>query len=255
MLFGGYESNERKSSIHFGLNQGVKLQKFEYNPSIEFANGNTAEGVEIEFNVSGSVVRSNIYPPTKVYDGGQEITDPTHKAFKKAIIEFKKRIYHIAESFMSREALIEAISVPKPFGEFMESIISSFEEGWQEKPIDLFLQYQWQLREGAERKYLEVPKKTSQGPFIMPALAGDWKKVLISESGDGSLNGVAFGKLKGKTFTTDNGLEIIFKTKDTGMFYINDDNEVHPFVRSSWFMENGWAAADDEAESTLDSWA
>ena len=39
------------------------------------------------------------------------------------------------------------------------------------------------------------------------------------------------------------------------MFYINDDNEVHPFVRSSWFMENGWAAADDEAESTLDSWA
>jgi len=256
MLFGGYENDERKSSIQFGLNQGVKLQKFEYNPSIEFANGYTAEGVEIEFNVSGSIVRSSIFPPNKVYDKGQEITDPTHKAFKKAIVELKKRVYHIAECFMTRETLQEVVSIPKSFGDFMKEIINNFEEGWQEKELDLFLQYQWQLKPNAERKYLEVPKKTSQGAFVVPAVKGEFVKVLVNDNGDVmTTGGVKVGEMDKKKFTTPDGIEIIFNNKNVSLFYLNDNNEAHPFERSQWFMENGWAQADDEAEETLNSWA
>tara|TARA_R100001460_G_scaffold19735_2_gene40984 strand:+ start:1693 stop:2457 length:765 start_codon:yes stop_codon:yes gene_type:complete len=254
MLFGGYESDERKSSVQFGLNQGVKLQKFEYNPSIEFPNGNTAEGVEMEFNVNGSVIRTSILPPNKVYDKGQEITDPTHKAFKKAIVELKKRVYHIAECFMTRETLQEVVAIPKSFGDFMKDIIDNFENGWQEKELDLFLQYQWQLRAGAERKYLEVPKKTSQGAFLVPACSGAFEKVIVQD-GNAMSSGAKIGEFENKSFTTDNGLEITFKERNVALFYLNENNEPHPFARSEWFMENGWAQADDEAEEELSSWA
>ena len=63
MMFSGYVSDEadKSTSIKFGLNQKAKLTKFEYNPAIEFKNGDTGEGIEAEIKLeSGLDLKMNI---------------------------------------------------------------------------------------------------------------------------------------------------------------------------------------------------
>jgi hypothetical protein len=124
-------------------------------------------------------MKFNIFPPKKVYFKGQEITNPQHPEFRKAITDLKRRIFHMAKCFTTEDKLIEAVAVPKTFGDFIKAVVDTFDDGWQDKDIDVFLQYQWQLREGQERKYLEIPKKTSQGAFMLPSVTGDFKEFKV----------------------------------------------------------------------------
>lgn len=252
MLFGGFVSDEeKKSSMKFGLNQNCKLVKFEYNPAIEFRNGDTGEGVEAELSINGSPMKFLIFPPKKVYFKDQEITNPAHPEFRKAITELKKRIFHMAKCFTTEEALIEAVAVPKTFGDFMNSVIETFEDGWQDKNLDVFLQYQWQLREGAERKYFEIPKKTSQGSFMISSQEGDYSEIRIVDD-KAMLNGKEIATVENNKFNF-NGNDYSVK-KNVALMYIGSKGNVHPFTKTKWFMENGWGQADDGADSTLSGW-
>jgi len=244
MLFGGFVSDDTSSSsaLKFGLNQKVKLTKFEYNPAIEFKNGDSAEGIEAEINVNGMTLRMNIYPTTKVYFKNEEITNPQHPEFRKGVTLLKKRIFHIAKCFASEAQLIEAVAIPKNFGDFVNAIIGTFEDGWQNKELDLFLQYQWQLKEGAERKYLEIPKKTSQGPFLIPHVSSVFSEVKVND-----------GKVTVGGELIEN-FDVKLPKKDTALAYLDFKNEFHPFHRGEWFMENGWGQADDGAEDNLSGW-
>ena len=255
MMFGGFVSDEadKSTSIKFGLNQKAKLTKFEYNPAIEFKNGDSAEGIEAEVKLeSGLELKMNIYPTTKVFKDGNEITDPAHPEFRKGITILKKRLFHIAKCFASEKDLIEAVAIPQNFGDFVNSIIGTFQDGWQNKELDLFMQYQWMLKEGAERKYLEIPKKTSQGPFLVPHVKGNFTEVKITD-GKAYANGKSLGKVSGKTLDA-NGTTITLPKKDTALIYLSDDDMLHPFNRGTWFMENGWGQSDDGAEDNLSAW-
>ena len=244
MMFGGFVSDDTSSSsaLKFGLNQKVKLTKFEYYPAIEFKNGDYAEGIEAEVNVNGITLRMNIYPTTKVYFKNEEITNPKHPEFRKGVTLLKKRIFHIAKCFASEAQLIEAVAIPKNFGDFVNAIIATFEDGWQNKELDLFLQYQWQLKEGAERKYLEIPKKTSQGPFLIPHVSSVFSEVKVND-----------GKVTVGGELIEN-FDVKLPKKDTALAYLDFKNEFHPFHRGEWFMENGWGQADDGAEDNLSGW-
>lgn len=253
MLFGGFVSDEetKSSSMKFGLNQKCKLVKFAYNPAIEFKNGDTGEGVEAELNVNGFSMRFTIFPTKKVYFKGQEITNPQHPEFRKEITNLKKRIFHIAKCFASEADLIEAVAIPKTFGDFVNSITDTFEQGWQEKELDVFLQYQWQLREGQERKYLELPKKTSQGAFMIPAIEGTYSELKVIDDSV-TMNGSEVAKVENNKFTF-NGNEYYAK-KNVNLLYVGEGGKIHPFTRSQWFIENGWGQADDGAEDNLSGW-
>jgi hypothetical protein len=235
------------------LNQRVKLVKFEYNPAIEFKSGDTAEGIEMEVDVSGMIIRSNIYPTTKVYVDGNEVTDTAHPAFRKGVTTLKQRIFHIARCFASEEDLIAAVAIPKNFGDFVKAITNTFESGWENKELDLFMQYQWQLKEGAERKYLEIPKKTNQGAFLIPHVEGNFSEVKITD-GKAYGNGKELGTVTGKKLEGSNGTTISLPRKDTALVYISNEDKLHTFNRGTWFMENGWGQSDDGAEDNLSAW-
>tara|TARA_R110000851_G_scaffold41093_11_gene103406 strand:- start:764 stop:1543 length:780 start_codon:yes stop_codon:yes gene_type:complete len=255
MMFSGFVSDEttNSTSIKFGLNQKAKLTKFEYNPAIEFKSGDTGEGIEAEIKLeSGLDLKMNIYPTTKVYVDGNEVTDTAHPAFRKGVTILKQRLFHIAKCFSSEEDLIKAVAIPKNFGDFVNSIVGTFEKGWQEKELDLFMQYQWQLKEGAERKYLEIPKKTSQGAFLVPHIEGQFCEVKVND-GIAYAEGIQFGEVSGKKLTVEDTV-IVLPKKDTALVYLNDDNTLHPFSRGTWFMENGWGQSDDGAEDNLSAW-
>lgn len=253
MLFGGFVSdNETKSSsMKFGLNQNCKLVRFEYNPAIEFKSGDTGEGVEAELSINGAPMKFNIFPPKKVYFKGQEITNPQHPEFRKAITDLKRRIFHMAKCFTTEDKLIEAVAVPKTFGDFIKAVVDTFDDGWQDKDIDVFLQYQWQLREGQERKYLEIPKKTSQGAFMLPSVTGDFKEFKVIDDSV-TMGGSEVAKVENNKFSY-NGFEYPVK-KNVSLMYIASNGDVHPFNRSQWFIENGWGQADDGAEDNLSGW-
>lgn len=261
MLFGGYiEDSSKSTALNFGLNAKVKLIKFEFNPSISFKDDSPGSpGIETEISINGLVLKNTIFLVNKAFDKGNEITDPTHSAFIKEVNNMKQRIFHIAKCFATKEAIIEAVMAKVPFGQFVENVKATFEDGWEEKDLDLFLQYQWQQKEGSDRKFLEVPKKTKQGFFLIPHVEGTFKELKIADgvakTTDAKGESVKFADVQGKKMKVGEDV-VMLPTPKTALCYINEENVIHPFAREEWFMENGWGQADDGAEDALDdgSW-
>lgn len=255
-LFGGYvDDTQSKTAFSFGLNQGAKLIKFEHNPAIGFKNGNTANGIEVEIEINGMVVDSIIYRPEATYANGEVKEKDRFNKEKNSALQ---KILHIAKCFASKAEIMEAIAgVPVPFGEYVTNVKSVWEENWQDKKLDVFYQYQWQQKETADRKYLELPKNTKQGAFLIPTVIGNFRKVLIDEKGNAKdVDGNNIGKVSGKTLTTSSGKTFTLDNKKVALCYIDVETQtVHPFSKTTWFMENGWGQADDGADANLSRWS
>ena len=76
------------------------------------------------------------------------------------------------------------------------------------------MQYQWQLKEGQERTYLDIPAKKKYGRWLVPAQPGEWTK---------------------------NVAENISEDTRKALWYTNQDGEEHPFFRNGWFMNSNFA--------------
>ena len=269
MLFGGYtEDSSKVNALKFGLNPKVKLIKFEFNPAISFKDDMPGTpGIETEIDVNGLQLKNTVFLVSKAYEKGNEITDPKHPAFIKEVTNMKQRIFHMAKCFATKEEIIEAVMKKVPFGEFVNNVKAVFTEGWEEKELDLFLQYQWTQKEGSDRKFLEVPKKTKQGYFLIPHVEGDWKEVRIVDGVAKDAEGKEIGKLERKVLTIGEDRVMLSSSKTALCYICKKEVEVteaetttmveklvlHPFLREEWFMENGWGQADDGAEENLDN--
>lgn len=210
-------------SISFGLNQGVAtMSKFEWIPNAG-KDGAEAEALEIEFSVEGreQPIRYRKYPVTKAFDkqnGGAEVTDPNHPAFKDEQANFNQVVMHILGCFVEKDALKATFSKPiSSFKEFCKVAESVLPKDYNTKSLDMFFQYQWQIADGKDRSYLELPKNMKQGKFLCPATTNNWKEVRTNR---------------------------VLKYVDS-----SDEKVIHPFQRGEWFLQSNWANQQKEDSS------
>lgn len=224
----GYASDEVKvSPFVFGLNAGVAfLKKFEWIPN-GGKDGAEQEALEIIFDINGTEKSYRKFPVTQAFGkNGEVITDPKSSEFKEAIQSFNAVITHILGCFVSKDALKAALT-SRPitsFKEFAQVTAGLLPKDFSSKSLDIFMQYQWKLREGQSRTYLEIPTSMKSGPWLCPAVpaVGSWKEVRKAEPTD---------------------------TDQNALIYLDDANNKHPFTRYGKYMKGNSAVQQVSEEA------
>jgi len=212
----------KSGSVNFGLNQGF-LTKIEYNPNAG-ADGAAADAVDITFMAGEKELRRRIYDVTRVYDkNGNQMTDESNpvyiKNYNQNIAQAMAVIIHAIKATGVTQQQIDAAlaNPPDNFAAWARMVTALVPNGFETKPIDAFLEYQWNISDGQDRTFLELPKNMKGGRFLCPSVAGDW----IPEH---------------QWTETEDGKTIQRK----GLRYVSEGN-VHPFVRNQNFMESNKA--------------
>lgn len=214
----GYASDEgaKVSPFTFGLNAGLaKLTKFEWIPN-GGANGAEGEALDIVFNINGVDKSYRMFPVTKAFDKeNKEVTNPDSAEIKDALIDFNARITHILHCFIEADDIKAGFSRPIPdFKTFCQIAMGMLPKDYKEKSLDIFLQYQWQLGEGKERTYLEIPKKMKYGKWLAASTGQKWAEQKVANA--------------------DQNVR-------EALFYTNEKGEKHPFTKNGWFMSSNFA--------------
>lgn len=206
-------SENNQSGFNFGLNTGATITKFEFN-----ANGgvdNTPqECIEITVKVGEREFRNKFFPITRAWTKDrQEITDTTSEEYIQGItlqtVAQNAVLTQYAQCFVNDATLQQAFKTPvssfKDYAQILTRLVQSV-PNWNTQPVDVFLQYQFEVKGDNKTTYLEVPKSVKHGVFICKSL------------------GEGFTEVK-----TDKSLN-----------YIKRDI-VHPFKRGAWFITSNFA--------------
>ena len=208
----------------FGLNTGV-IQKFEYTPAIKDETGKElSEQIAIEIKSGESIYKQWWMPVNKVFgkDGG-EINEghPDYtKNYNEQMKHFKAVMTHYLKVFISEDNLKTAFTAPlNSFGDFAKLVCTLMSPAVAgAKPVDVFLQYQWKIKEGNTMTFLELPKNLKDGSFITAHMTpvGAWKEVRNAE----------------------------------GLSYVDDAGNVHRFKRSKSYLDSPKAVQQKEGQET-----
>lgn len=207
-------SLKTKSGGKFGLNAGIAfLTKFEHNP-LSGKDKTAGDALDITVQVQERDFNVKIYPVTKVYDNKSvEITDVESKeyilAFNARVSQDNAVILHLLKAVGVTEAQIRAaFATPTTsFVGFINSLVSLLPADYKSKPLDIFLEYQWEISSGQDKTFLQLPKNMKGGYFACPAQNGTW----VEQRVDGKLT------------------------------YVNEVGAIHPFERDKNFMEGNKA--------------
>lgn len=212
------ESLETKTGAKFGGNFGVAfLTKFAYSPNVAKEGQEPREAIELVVKVGEREYKDWINPITKVVDKNNvEITDRTSQAFidgyNLLITQQNAVVVHYLKSVgVTEETIAQVLSTPvASFADYATRICSLLPIGFDKKPLDLFLEYQWNFGKKADnspqdKTYPTLPKNMKGGYFIIGALPGVWAE---SREEDGKL------------------------------CYVNSNGQKHPFQRSADFMKS-----------------
>jgi hypothetical protein len=203
------ESLRSKSGGKFGLNSGF-ITKLEYNAN---AGKDSSEGdaVDITVQVGDKEFRRRIYDATGALYGKDNAQvaagEPEYAALYNA--EMKQRmavVTHAVKATGTTNAEISArIATAVDFKSWAGLMCSLPMSDFKAKAVDVFVEYQWNISEGQEKTYLELPKNMKGGYFLCPAqtAVGSFKEVRNAD----------------------------------GMHYADDAGNVHCFTRSKNFMD------------------
>jgi len=203
-----------KPTAYVGLNQGVFLTGFAFNDKAG-KGGTDGEAVDvaITFPERERPFTNRYFPITKAYDkDNNEVTDPEAEDFKIAVAQVNGTLIDIACAIAGRDTVETALksNAPKSFKEFaqlLERVIKSV-PNWDKKPVDVFLQYQYNIQGDNERTFLELPsaKSIKHGRWIIPAV----------------------------------NAEFFLNKEDKKVSYITSEGTPHPFSRSEWFKNSNF---------------
>lgn len=222
------ESLKSKNSSFgvFGLNQNVLMVRCEYNPN-GGANEEAIDCLDIAFKIGETEQRQRWFPIVKVFGKNGEITDTSSEeyiaAYNEQMKHFKAVMTHYLKAFNSEEVLKAAFATPPSnFVDYFKLVSKLMSQGIANKvPLDLFLQYQWNINPNANQTYLEIPKNLKDGAFLVPHMnpVGEWKEERTWKEKD------------------EKGNEIVMK----GLRYVDNAGNVHKFKRSQSYMESNKA--------------
>lgn len=206
----------------FGLNQGVNLTKFEYNPNAG-RDGAEADAIDITVQIGEREHMMRLYDITKIYDkDSNEITDQTSEEYIKKYNDqqthLSATIIHILKVFRSEEDIRTAMQAGlTSFADWAKVCQGLLPAGFQNTSVDVFLEYQWKIKGDADKTYLQLPRNMKGGYWICPAVPGNFKED-----------------------RTDGGLK-----------YLNEAGQEHPFTRNEYYMES--PKANQQVEGGDDS--
>lgn len=233
-----FESDEVKvSPFNFGLNAGKTfLTKFEYTPT-GGTDGAEQDALDIIFNINGTDKSYRMFPVTKAFlKAGGETTDRNAPEFKDAVKDFNAKVFHIVHCFVETDTYKAATSRKiSSFKEFCTIVASLLPKDFSKKPLDCFMQFQWQPSPNKNKTYLELPKKMSYGKWVIPAQPGTWEKIVVEDPSDDVREALKYGKKE--TAVLDE------KGK------VKEYTEFHPFTRNGWFMKSNFAHQQNEGTS------
>lgn len=208
------ESLGSKTGGKFGLNAGnCFLTKFAYNPNVAKAGEPVREAIEIVVQIGDRKYMDWISPITQVYVKKVKImapfTDPAAiEEYNAQLTQQGAIVTHYLKAVGGNEEALKASLSASPiltFADYATRVCALFPTGFQNIPLDVFLEYQWEFgkkEDGSfnDKTYATLPKNMKGGHFIVKAQPGTW-----TEDREG-------GALKYKNAT---GAEHpLFKTKD-----------------------------------------
>lgn len=220
------ESLKTKQGGVFGLNN-ANITVFEYNPNAG-KDESPADAIDITVAVGDKEYRSRVYDITGDLFKGDNKISPDEPGYNE--------LYNAEKT--QREAVV--IHVAKALGATEESIKTALQNGnvtdfkswaiaitnikgadFATKPVDAFLEYQWNIQEGNDRTYLQLPKNMKGGRFLSAHIppVGAWES----------------------------------KMTEKGMVYMDSAGNQHPFDRSKNYMEGNKANQQIEGEETAGS--
>jgi len=197
----------------FGLNQNARLVHFAYNPNAG-KDETLADAIDITVQIGESEQKRRIYDITKVFDkDNNEIADTTSQAwingYNETWTQNSAMITHVLKAFVTEEVIKQALQQPlNGFADWARVVTALLPQGFENTPIDVFLEYQWNIPEGRDQTYLQLPKNMKGGYWLCAAQPGQYKPN-ISDKG--------------------------------AMVYTNEQNQAHPFTRNKNFMEGNKA--------------
>jgi len=201
----GYEEDKTKSNtLKFGLNTDIEIKELSFNDEKKY--------LKLVIRHLNSEVQQRKYPIVSTYVNGQKITDPQHPEMVKKAKEFSAWFIHLLNS-MQDKAVVKNVMDKQftDFADFIKTGLTLIPEDLSERRFDVFLHYQWNRKPGFKIKFLTIPSNMNQGAWIIPATHKNW----VSE-------------------ITPKGM----------LRYKDEDGNIHPFTRSSWFMNSNFAKQD-----------
>lgn len=228
-LWGGFQSDEDESlkmqaydGAIFGLNEKAKVTRFEYSTSTGAGGAEGNPAIIIEFEIGSTKnLNTRIWSPIggKVYFKGSEQTNPNSEDYKNGVKENIKKtkslVTHYLKAFGKNEAdIATALSAATSFEDMGNIATALAKDSINTKEVDIFLQFQANIRGTSEKTYLELPGSLVYGSFITAAIApvGKWTQV---------------DKFPGDK---DDMVE--------GLAYIDDEGNYHRFTRDKAFMDS-----------------
>lgn len=219
----------------FGLNTGL-ITKLEYNPNAG-KDGSARDAVDITFMVGDREFRRRIYDVTRIYDKDgnemEENADPGseyQKKYRENISQATAVIIHAVKATGVTQAQLEkALATPLAnFADWAKVVTSLVTPGFESKPVDAFLEYQWNISGDNDRTYLELPKNMKGGRFLAPSTnaVGSWEP-----QNDWDITDVD-GTVKSYS----------------GLRYVDKAENVHIFERSQSYMESNKAIQQIEGQ-------
>lgn len=233
-MWGGYQSDQDDSlkvtgaNTKFGLNQGVKLTRFEYSTLTGSGGSEGNPALLIEFDINGSSKNTRIYDPTvpggRVYYRGVQQMDPNSEDYKAGLTEAVKQAkanitHYVKASGKTEEQIKAAFSVGiNSFADLVKAASNLLTDTINKKsPLDLFLQYQPKISGNADRTYTDIPGNLAYGSYLTEHMkpVGEWKEERVWEEKDEAGN-------------------VLSKT---GLRYVDNEGNVHRFQKDETFMK------------------
>lgn len=224
-----------KGSGVFGLNTG-NIVKFEYTDKAG-QNETEADAVDIHIMVSDRSYNTRLYlSPTVKNNKNEEVNpgDETYEEeFERTYTQVIAVIKHVLGSLgikteqieKSTDLLAEQETPIKTVVEFVKILIGLVPTNYKSIPVDIFLEYQWNIGKDQDRTFLTVPRNMKGGSFICPKMTpkGEWTEVRDEE----------------------------------GLHYVDNEGNKHLFNRNSNYMDSNKAKQQfkgkEESSSTVTS--
>ena len=234
------ESLQSKSSGVFGLNTG-KISKFEFNDKAG-KDGTDADAIDITVDIDGKEYYNRFFLGEEVFGNGSLLKkgdEGYDKAFYAHYGQIVAVVKHALGVLGVEEAAMNAVLSELGNNDLvngMKKLLTLVPNGFKDKSIDIFLEYQWKISTGQDRTFLTLPKNMKGGIFLCPHVApeGKWKAV----------------------------------TDDGKLHYIDNGGKKHPFTRDAKFMGDKKAhqqgagsdissdiAADNAGNASESSWS
>jgi hypothetical protein len=227
MGFGYIDDNDKslqsKAGGKFGLNHGF-VTVLEYNPNAG-ADGAAADAIDITVMVDQKEFRRRIYDITgPLYDKSNNQVEPDGEGYTELYnAELKQRmalVTHVVKALgVTDQQIQQALATPPAnFAEWAKIMTALPGDDSKTKPVDVFLEWEWQIGEGNTQTFLQLPKNMKGGRFLCAKVEpqGGWKEV----------------------------------RDEKGLRYVDAASNEHPFARSTDYINGPKGNQQKEGEET-----